>query len=162
LQVEGVEAPQTGHIVRISPSTSAGTRSVPVYISLENASSMLRAGLFAQGALALEARRNIVVVPGSAVREAAGRTFVYAIEGDRLVEKTIVTGMRDDAARAANGGTGIVEVVEGLKAGERIVALNLGSLRAGSAVRVRESGVAAGSAGAGAGAAGSGSAAAPR
>ncbi len=140
LQVEGVAAPQTGHIVRISPSTSAGTRSIPVYISLDNRSASLRAGLFAQGALMLEARSNVVLVPGAAVREAAGRTFVYVIEGDRLVEKAIVTGLRDDAARAANGGTGIVEVSQGLKAGERIVALNLGTLREGSAVRVREAG----------------------
>ena len=140
LQIEGVDAPQTGHIVRISPSTSAGTRSIPVYISLDNRSASLRAGLFAQGALMLEARNNIVLVPGAAVRETAGRTFVYVIEGDRLLEKTIVTGLRDDAARAANGGTGVVEVSQGLKAGERIVALNLGALREGSAVRVREAG----------------------
>ncbi len=140
LQIEGVDAPQTGHIMRISPSTSAGTRSIPVYISLDNRSASLRAGLFAQGALMLEARNNIVLVPGAAVRETAGRTFVYVIEGDRLLEKTIVTGLRDDAARAANGGTGVVEVSQGLKAGERIVALNLGALREGSAVRVREAG----------------------
>ena len=150
LQIEGVDAPQTGHIVRISPSTSAGTRSIPVYISLDNRSATLRSGLFAQGALMLEARNNIVLVPGAAVREAAGRTFVYVIEGERLLEKTIVTGLRDDAARAANGGTGVVEVSQGLKAGERIVALNLGALRAGSLVRVREAGPAAGGAAGGA------------
>ena len=146
LQIEGVDAPQTGHIVRISPSTSAGTRSIPVYISLDNRSATLRSGLFAQGALMLEARNNIVLVPGAAVREAAGRTFVYVIEGERLLEKTIVTGLRDDAARAANGGTGVVEVSQGLKAGERIVALNLGALRVGSLVRVREAGPPAGGA----------------
>ncbi len=137
LQVEGVATPQTGNIVRISPSTSAGTRSIAVYIGLENRNSSLRAGLFAQGALMLEAKSDAVLVPATAVRESAGRSFVYAIEADRLVAKTVVPGLRDDSARAASGGTGIVEISQGLKAGERIVALNLGTLREGAAVRVR-------------------------
>lgn len=136
LQVEGVDTPQTGQITRISPSTSAGTRSIPVYISLENRSAVLRAGLFAQGALALETRANVLVVPAAAVREAAGRVFVYAIDQGRLVEKPITTGLRDEAARAANGGTGIVEVTQGLVAGDRVVGVNLGTLRTGSAIRV--------------------------
>ncbi|MCX7272442.1 MAG: efflux RND transporter periplasmic adaptor subunit [Burkholderiales bacterium] len=135
LQVEGIAAPQTGKVVRISPTTSTGTRSVPVYIGLENRSGDLRAGLFAQGSLALETHADVLVVPAAAVREAAGRTFVYAIDNGRLVERTVVTGLRDDSARAANGSIGVIEIRDGLKPADRIVAVNLGALRPGAEVR---------------------------
>ena len=136
LRVEGVEGEQRGQVVRIAPSTSAGTRSVPVYIGLDNRDPRIRAGLFAQGTLAVGRRENVLVVPAAALGEAGGRTFVYVIEGDRLRERDVRTGLRDESARSANGGTGIVEITQGLAAGERVVAVNLGTLRPGSVVGV--------------------------
>jgi len=135
LQVEGVSGEQSGRILRIGPATTTGTRSVPVYIGIENRGERLRVGLFAQGSLALETRQGVVTVPLSAVRERAGRSFVYALVEGRLVEKDIVPGLRDESARDARGGAGLVEVRSGLATGDRIVAVNLGTLRAGSPVR---------------------------
>jgi RND family efflux transporter MFP subunit len=136
LRVEGIEAPQTGEVVRISPSTAAGTRSVPVYIGLDNRDPRIRAGLFAQGALAVERHDDVLAVPVAALRDAAGRTFVYRVVDGLLEERPVTTGLRDPSARAANGSTGVVEVLEGLKAGDTIVGVNLGTLRAGSKVRI--------------------------
>lgn len=135
LQVEGVAGEQSGRILRIGPSTSTGTRSVPVYIGIDNRGDRLRAGLFAQGSLALETRQGVITVPLSALRERAGRSFVYAVQDGRLVEKDVVPGLRDESARDARGGAGAIEVRSGLAAGDRIVAVNLGTLRAGSPVR---------------------------
>jgi multidrug efflux pump subunit AcrA (membrane-fusion protein) len=119
----------------MGPATTTGTRSVPVYIGIENRGERLRVGLFAQGSLALETREGVVTVPLSAVRERAGRSFVYALQDGRLVEKDIIAGLRDESARDARGSAGRVEVRSGLAAGDRIVAVNLGTLRAGSPVR---------------------------
>ena len=137
LRIEGVDREQTGQVMRISPSTSAGTRSVPVYIGLVNRDPRIRAGLFAQGTLAVATRSGVLLAPSAALRESGGRTFVYAIDGERLAQRDVRTGLRDDAARAPGGGIGVIEITAGLKAGDRIVAANLGTLRAGS--RVRES-----------------------
>ena len=136
LRIEGIDAPQPGEIVRINPATAAGTRSVPVYIGLDNRDPRIRAGLFAQGALAVAQRAAALVVPEAAVRDAAGRQFVYRVVDDRLTEATVTLGLRDPAGRAPNGSTGVVEVLEGLSAGDRIVGVNLGTLRPGSMVRV--------------------------
>lgn len=136
LRVEGIEAPQTGEIVRINPATAAGTRSVPVYIGLDNRDPRIRAGLFAQGTLAVERREGVIVVPDAAVRDAAGRSFVYRVVDGMIEERTVTAGLHDPAARAANGSTGVTEIVAGLQAGDTIVGVNLGALRAGSAVRV--------------------------
>jgi len=132
LRIEGVSARQVGRIVRIAPATQAGTRSVPIYIALDNRDPSVRAGLFAQGVLAIDQRDGVLAIPSGAVRDAGGRTFVYAIANDKLIERDIKLGVRDET-----GGDGTrVEVVSGLNAGDRIVATNLGSLRAGSTVRV--------------------------
>lgn len=132
LRIEGVARPQLGHIVRIAPSTQAGTRSVPVYIALDNRDPSVRAGLFAQGDLKVETRTGVLAVPQSAIRDAGGRIFVYAIVEGRLVERDVKLGLRD-----ASPGGGRVEVLEGLAVGDRIVASNLGTLRIGAPVRIQ-------------------------
>lgn len=133
LRIEGIPAELTGQIVRIAPATSAGTRSVPVYIRLKSQHPAIRVGLFAQGRLVVESLRDQIAVPLSAIRDAGARHFVYAIDQDRLVERDITLGLVDDGT----DGTVRVQVTSGLKAGERIVINNLGRLRTGSPVRVR-------------------------
>ncbi len=49
LDVEGAGR-FTGKLVRISPAVSDGTRSIMVYIRVDNAEQVLRAGMFARGA----------------------------------------------------------------------------------------------------------------
>jgi membrane fusion protein (multidrug efflux system) len=131
LKIEGVAQPQVGRIARIAPATLAGTRSVQVWIALDNRDPAVRAGLFAQGRLAVESRADVLTVPLSAVRDAGGRSFVYAIAQDRLVEREVRLGLRDDTGAVAR-----VEVLAGLAPGERIVAANLGALRVGAPVRI--------------------------
>ena len=138
LRVEGIEAVQTGEVLRIAPSTAAGTRSVPVYIGLDNRDPRIRAGLFAHGTLSLERRSDVLVVPAASVRDAAGRSFVYLVADGVLREQVVTLGLRDPAAPAANGSTGIVEVTGGLQPGDTIVGVNLGTLRTGSQVRIAD------------------------
>jgi membrane fusion protein, multidrug efflux system len=137
LSIEGVDKSFKGRVVRISPSTQAGTRSVPIYIAIENKDSRVRAGLFAQGALALDKRSNVLTIPINALREAAGRNFVYLLDGDKLAERDVKLGARDETGRAANGSEGIIEVIAGLKTGEQIVGVNLGTLRPGITVKLK-------------------------
>lgn len=131
LRIEGVARRQVGHVSRIAPATQAGTRAVPVWIALDNRDPSVRAGLFAQGSLRVEARDGVLAVPQAAVRDAGGRSIVYAIVDGRLAEREVRLGLRDEA----QGGTR-VEVTEGLSAGERIVGSNLGALRVGAPVRI--------------------------
>jgi hypothetical protein len=90
--------------------------------------------MFAQGGLNIEKRSNVVTVPLAALRETAGRTFVYIIKDGKLAEREIKLGLRNDRASASNGSSGVVEVTQGLKAGEEIVAINLGPLAVDSQV----------------------------
>jgi membrane fusion protein, multidrug efflux system len=136
LAVDGLPLAQRGELVRISPSTSAGSRSVPVFIALTTNDARLRAGLFTQASLTIEKKAGIKAVPLAAVRDSGGRTFVYIVKSGKLEERLVTLGMRDDNAKAANGSTGLVEILSGLELGDAIVAANLGILRVGSAVIV--------------------------
>lgn len=140
MRVEGIDDSLTGAVVRIAPSTAAGTRSIPVWIGIGNRDPRIRAGMFAEGALAVERRKGVLIVPLAAVRDAGGRSYVYRILDGRIEERTVRTGLRDDGARSATGAIGTVEILEGLAAGDRIVGVNLGALRAGTEVRVGASG----------------------
>ena len=128
-RVEGFgEREFAGRIERINPSATAGSRSISVYAVIDNAEGVLRGGMFAQGALTLSRIENALAVPASAVREEIGQTFVYAIENGVIRRKNVKAG----AANAA----GRVQVLEGVAAGDRIVRVNLGSLREGVTARL--------------------------
>lgn len=138
LSIEGIAEPQIGKVTRINPSTQAGTRSVPIHLVLENKDPRIRAGLFAQGQLVVGVKTAIISVPENSLRDAAGRIFVYLIDADKVIEREVELGLRDDSLQSSNGLTGMVEIKRGLKAGDRIVAVNLGPLRGGSIAKVSE------------------------
>ena len=128
-RVEGFDEREfAGRIERINPAASAGSRSISVYAVIDNRAGLLRGGMFAQGALTLSRLDGALAVPASAVREEIGQTFVYAIQDGLVKRKAVKIGPPDAAGR--------VQVLEGLVAGERIVRVNLGSLREGVAARL--------------------------
>jgi len=136
MRIEGLPESFSGRVLRINPATQAGTRAIAVYIGLDRGDERLRAGLFAQGSLVLETREGVIAVPPAAVRDAAGRRFVYVIEGEVIAEREVKLGLVDDSARAPSGAPGLVEVTSGLASGERVIAINVGLLRPGTLVRV--------------------------
>jgi membrane fusion protein (multidrug efflux system) len=130
VKVEGLAAPLAGKVARINPSTQSGSRSILVYIQVDNPQGVLRVGMFGEAQLTLARKTEVLTVPQSAIQADAGNTYVYAIENDKLARKPVTLGLRghDDEGAA-------VEIVKGLENGARIVRTNLGSLRTGSVVR---------------------------
>jgi RND family efflux transporter MFP subunit len=128
-RVEGFgERAFAGRIERINPAATAGSRSISVYAVIDNKEGLLRGGMFAQGALTLSRISETIAIPVSAVREEIGQTYVYAIENGFIKRKNVKIGDAD-----ANGR---VQVLDGVAAGDRIVRVNLGSLREGLAARL--------------------------
>jgi RND family efflux transporter MFP subunit len=117
-----------GRIDRINPATVSGSRSINVYAVIDNPQGVLRAGLFAQGAVSLERIEGALVVPASAVREELGRNTVYGLVDGAVRRRAVTIGPADAADR--------VQVLEGLAPGERIVRANLGTLHEGTAARL--------------------------
>jgi len=129
-RVEGFgEREFRGRIDRINPATQSGSRSILVYAVLPNQDGALKGGMFAKGSVTLSRIAEALVVPISAVQEAAGKAQVFAIADGRLELRAVKLGLR-------NEDEGLVQILAGLDAQVRIVRANLGMLRPGVPVKV--------------------------
>lgn len=90
------------------------TRTVKLRAVVPNPQRHLKAGMFVEVALPGESIRDVIIVPASALQEIDGKTAVFVQMGEDQFEKRNVTvGSRSD---------GTVQLREGLKAGESVVA----------------------------------------
>jgi hypothetical protein len=67
-----------------------------------------------------------VLVPEPAVRVVSGTGRVFVVNGDRAEERIVTTGQKVDS---------LVEIVTGLKSGERVATQNVTQLIDGTKVR---------------------------
>jgi membrane fusion protein (multidrug efflux system) len=129
LKLDGLDEPVAARIARINPSASADTRAVMVYLSL-TPHPALRQGLFAQGKIMLE-QRQALVIPASAVTRESGSDQVLRVEGGKVVKVKVSLGAH--AAQGADGQS-LVEVLQGLQAGDVVLGNAAGTVREGQAV----------------------------
>ena len=133
LTIDGLAAPARAKVVRINPSTQAGTRAVMVYLALQPQTG-LRQGLFGRGSVELQ-RKTTLVVPVSAVRVDQARPYVLAVAGGKVERRAVTLGARGDAA--IDGALdSAVEVTGGLAEGTLLLRGTVGVLRDGTQVKV--------------------------
>jgi membrane fusion protein, multidrug efflux system len=148
LQVEGSSQAVLATVVRLNPSAQAGSRSVLVYLKINNtganASPALRQGLFAQGTLGI-AQSAVVAVPVSAVRTDKPLPYVQVIENDRIVHQAVGLGLRGEAsvsqasdgqvaAASAASGEALVGTT-GLVLGAKVLRGSVGPVQEGTLVK---------------------------
>ncbi len=131
IQVEDRVHTVKAKVKRISPSAQAGSRSVMVYLSIDEPEG-LRHGLFAKGLLQLKTVQALTL-PLSAVRTDRAKPYVQVIEkvGDafQVVHKTVELGLRGTDADQPETETWVA--VKGLNAGSSVLIGQTGSLREG-------------------------------
>ena len=135
LQVEDRPETITAKVKRISPSAQVGSRSVLVYLSIDQPTG-LRHGLFAKGSLNLQ-RSQLLAVPLSAVRTERARPYVQVLEtvGDQVLvaHKLVNLGLRGNDAQDSSAQTWIG--VQGIAPGTRVLKGHVGALREGLQVK---------------------------
>ncbi len=131
LQIEDRPETITAKVQRISPSAQVGSRSVLVYLSIDQPKG-LRHGLFAKGSLNLQ-RSQLLAVPLSAVRTERARPYVQVLEtvGDhvQVAHKLVNLGLRGNDAHDSSGQTWVG--VEGIAPGAKVLKGHVGALREG-------------------------------
>ena len=134
LTIEGVGAPVPATVMRINPSAQAGSRTVPVYLRVEQPASAtpLRQGLFVQGTLDT-GRADVLAVPLDAVRTDKPAPYLQVLKDGRVAYAEVKTGNR-----AVVDGQTLV-AVEGIPEGTAVIAGRIGQLREGTAVAVATS-----------------------
>ncbi len=133
LQVDGLAQPVPARVVRINPSTQAGTRSVMTYLALDPQPG-LRQGLFARGAIELQ-RKTALVVPASAVRVDQARPYVWVAAGGRAEQRAVTPGSRGEAIFGL-APEAAIEITAGLAAGDTVLRGSVGTLREGAPLRL--------------------------
>ncbi len=132
LQVEGREEPVNARVLRINPSAQASSRSVVVYLGIDNEPG-LRQGLFAEGRLGT---RNVqaLAVPLSSVRTDKPQPYVQVLEGDRVRHVAVQPGARTEVTQGPLTTTWVE--VQGLPEGARVLTAGAGALREDVRLRV--------------------------
>ena len=120
-----------GVISRVSPSLDEKARTLMVEATVDNQDGTLKPGLFAKVQLLVNKQSPAVMVPSQSVQNFAGLTKVFVLQNDnRIVERVVRTGVKDGD---------YVEILEGIKVGERIATDRLGKLSNGILVSGKES-----------------------
>ena len=127
LQVEGLSDPVAASVLRINPSTQAGSRNVLAYLGVQGRDG-LRHGAFAQGALGTRTEQAITVPLGS-VRTDKPQAYVQLIEGDVVRHVPVQTGARLQVGNQTR------VVVSGLSEGAQVLAPSVGAMREGVKVK---------------------------
>jgi RND family efflux transporter MFP subunit len=127
VRVEGDATDHAGRVVRLSPAITEDSRTLAVEVEVPNRAGRLRPGAFATADIVVDVAEMAVIVPASAIVTFAGIDKVVTIENGKALEKRVELGRREGDR---------VEVVEGLRAGERVV-VEPGNLVSGDRVEVR-------------------------
>jgi membrane fusion protein, multidrug efflux system len=130
LTVQGMPAEAfTGTVDRVSPIAETGTRSIKVYLTLDNPDGLLRGGMFVTGSIVVRQDEDVIAVPAAAIQTRDEASYVLAVVDGVLQERPIEIGSEWPA-------TALVEARSGLAAGDVIVSAALSGLSHGAAVAI--------------------------
>lgn len=120
-----------GRVARISPTIDPASQSVTVYVQVPNADGALKGNTFATGQIIERSLENELLIPQGAVRQAPNRggTFAWKVVSGKLERASVRLGIVDEAR-------GVVQVLEGLAAGDQVVVGNVGTLGVGMQVQL--------------------------
>jgi RND family efflux transporter MFP subunit len=127
LLATGAEHPAKGKIVFLDRAVDVKTGTLRVRAAFPNPQKILRPGMFARVKVDIGVRPDSILVPERAVTELQGKNFAWVIGADNKASQ-----------RAVRVGETIGEnvmILEGLRAGERIVVEGLQKVREGAEVQ---------------------------
>lgn len=123
----------SGRIQAIDPVVNVQTRTATLRAVIPNRNAMLKPGMLVNVTIESNPRAALAVPELSLVRE-GDTSFVYVIDGEQKAKRIpVTTGARDGA---------LVEIVEGLQPGQKIVTEGVVKLSDGAKVRVKQPGAA--------------------
>jgi multidrug efflux system membrane fusion protein len=125
-----------GKINAIEPQIATDTRSIRVQATLDNSDRILKPGMFATMKVVLSDKPPVITVPETAVDYTLYGDSVYLITEKKEDDgKTSLSAVRT-FVRTGNRINGRAEILSGLKAGDRVVAVGQLKLQSGAAVAI--------------------------
>jgi RND family efflux transporter MFP subunit len=126
----------TGKVTRFTDSLDPSTRTMQVEIDVPNPNYHLQPGMYADVHLSANSVSNALTVPIEAIQRADNKSSVLVVDAqDRVQSREVQVGVE---------GSNNIEILAGLREGERVVVGNLGSYQPGEPVRPKASAFTAG------------------
>jgi multidrug efflux system membrane fusion protein len=128
--------PFEGKITTIEPQIATDTRNIRVQATIANPDRILKPGMFTTTTVVLPDKPPVITVPETAVDYTLYGDSVYLLKEKKEEDgKTNLTVERT-FVQAGNRVSGRAEILKGLKAGDRVVAVGQLKLQPGSAVTI--------------------------
>ncbi len=125
-----------GKITTIEPQIATDTRNIRVQATIANPDRILKPGMFASTTVVLPDKPAVITVPETAVDYTLYGDSVFLIEEKKSDDgKTSLVATRT-FVQTGNRIEGRAEILKGLKAGDRVVALGQLKLQSGAAVTI--------------------------
>jgi len=114
-------ADRGGRLINVGAEVDPDTRTVPIRYEVLNHDGLLRVGMFADLLVETRRREKTLAVPKEAIMDEAGQTVIYVqLGGESFQRRPVRLGIRDAE---------LVEIREGLEAGERVAIKGAYSVR---------------------------------
>ncbi len=115
----------SGVVETISPAADPRTQGYSVKVRIDAPPRAVRPGMFARVSFPVDTRKDVLVVPNSAVITETGVDYVFTVVGGVVKKTAVQTGISDDAVTEITAGLdeGVLVVTEGqsfLDDGERV------------------------------------------
>ena len=117
----------TGKVSRLSPAVNTSTRAFPFEALVPNKDAVLKPGTFARVHIESGKVDSVLTIPYAALQYRYGVNRVFVVTGDKLAIRELSVGERVGDR---------IEVMSGVKAGERVAITDVDSLADGAAVTV--------------------------
>lgn len=118
--------PVTGTITYLAPAAHGATRLFELRLRVPNVDQQLKAGQVATASLPLAESPNALVIPGAALLSPGSDPHVYVVAQGVARRRSVTPGLMTE---------GLVEIREGLQAGERVIVEGQLMVRDGAPVR---------------------------
>jgi len=121
----------TGKVARVSPTIDPTTRSITVYVDVDNPDGALKGNSLATGDVIASIVNGVLLVPTSALHQTAdsGKTYVYRVNTGTVEQVFVNLGIVNDQAALA-------QITSGLEAGDQVVVGNVGTLAPGTQIQI--------------------------
>lgn len=127
-----------GTVKAVNPQIDPRTRTLSVQGAIPNPTQKLRPGMFGEVAVILPTEDRVLAIPSSGVNYAPFGDSVYVVETMKKNEGGEYLGVRQQVVKLGPKGGDLVAVLEGLRAGDRVVSSGTFKLRPGAAVTIND------------------------
>jgi RND family efflux transporter MFP subunit len=130
VRVQALNQDFTGKVARFADSLNQQTRTMETEVDFENSGNKLLPGMYAEAYLSHNEKSNVLTIPVEAVERNGDQTEVLVVNSQHIVEERHV--------QLGQEGSTHIEVLSGLREGERVIVGSPSEFRSGEKVQPKE------------------------